>query len=334
MRILQIAIQPTGGGAEKVASLLHSGFRNGHDARIVYLFGPDNSESADSIVLNLPRLQPLTSLIGVIKLLIYVTRFRPHVTIIHCEPSVVIASLTPHLGSVFLVEHQPFKWQGVRAVVLKATHRLLKLRGSRTIHLRKSRKVLSHDLYIPNPVDIEGVTLQQTPRSSDFHLVFIGRLDYDKGYDRLSEVCVQSKESQLNIFGEGPMKSIVTFSGIKTYHHGFVLDVWNKLPSNPLLLVTSRWEGDGLVILEALARRIPILVLTFDDISELPIPVESLCDSEHEMSEKIRGIRLGRVSLQSLVNPSALNQIKETRSPSIIVNEYLAAFKESVNERN
>lgn len=332
MKIFQIAIQAQGGGAEKVALTLHNEFRRENDSWIAYLYSKLKVEFPNSIYLNLSRISPISLFVGVIKLFREVNRIKPDITLIHCEPALVLASLTPGLGKLFVVEHQPFYWRGLKGSIIKFALLMLTLRGCKTIHLRKSRTTSHSPIFIPNPIELLSIPTKPVTFRRNFLITWVGRLSHDKGFDRIPKILKLAQEKQIEIYGDGPLRQSVEFEGIRTNFYGFDPDVWKHLPNNSLLIITSRWEGDGLVILEALVRQIPLLVINFEDIEELPLPPQSICRDESEMSLKIRELRLGNLSPRNLINPSAFHQVTDSRNPREVSKKYLSAFKEVLHD--
>lgn len=75
--------------------------------------------------------------------------------------------------------------------------------------------------------------------------------------------------------------------------HSFFLDsIRNELRLFDLLLLTSRHEGTPLVILEALASRVPVLATPVGAISDMPGVGQglSLFHSDHEALQGIRAL--------------------------------------------
>lgn len=332
MRILQVAIQAQGGGAEKVALILHQQFILQNDAWISYLYSKMRLEIANAKYLNIKSFSAISLFIGVFRLFKLARCLRPEVTVIHCEPAMLLSALTPGLGKLFLVEHQPFYWKGLKGLVIRVAMHILALRGSKTIHLRMSRTSDQSPIYIPNPIELFPSQPFSLPKIEQLQITWVGRLSYDKGFDRIPKVLELSKEKHIDIYGEGTLKTRVKFDNIDANFHGFDPQVWDRLSENSLLLVTSRWEGDGLVILEALMRQIPLLVIHFDDIDELPIPKPCISTDEEDMASKIRDLRLGRMMLSELVNTKAFAEITSSRNPVEISNRYLKVFKEAQND--
>ena len=102
--------------------------------------------------------------------------------------------------------------------------------------------------------------------SSEINILMVGRLSYQKGYDRL-ETFMRNLDNlnfkyNINIYGEGPEKKNLLLLKEK-YPDKITLNNYcsdiNKIYSNPkynCLLLLSRYEGFGLVLLEAISKGI------------------------------------------------------------------------------
>ncbi len=110
---------------------------------------------------------------------------------------------------------------------------------------------------IPNVVAPEGFTSGEEPR--DGEVLWVGRLVYQK--DPLLAVAVAREAGlRLTLLGEGPLREEVRQAG----GDGVVLEPFNPEPwalyrTHRALLLTSRYEPFGNVIVEALAAGTPVV---------------------------------------------------------------------------
>ncbi len=138
---------------------------------------------------------------------------------------------------------------------------------------------------IPNGVELEVIDqARQTPWPADLptsslSLVFIGRLDPQKGVDlllaNLRALLAKDGDCRIFIIGQGPMKKeieqYVLDKGLHDRVHllGFRDDVLCILNRSTLLLFPSRWEGMPNVVMEAMACGIPVITTPVEGIDEL-----------------------------------------------------------------
>lgn len=124
---------------------------------------------------------------------------------------------------------------------------------------------------IPNPVDaheIHRLSLPLTGRTSRLRLCSVGRLVSAKGFDVLIEALALVRLGgnwELLIVGDGPLRAdlerLVRRRRLEE-HVRFIRAVRNPYPimaSADIAVQASRWEGFGMVILEALALGIPLI---------------------------------------------------------------------------
>jgi glycosyltransferase involved in cell wall biosynthesis len=126
---------------------------------------------------------------------------------------------------------------------------------------------------IYNPVDIEHIRTMATQIGNPFaegglHLLTIGRLDHQKGFDVLLQafklVLNNYPQTTLTILGEGDvaeLKHLVQDPGIleATHFLGFQSNPYPYLKQADLFVSSSRYEGFSNVILEALALGTPVV---------------------------------------------------------------------------
>lgn len=119
---------------------------------------------------------------------------------------------------------------------------------------------------IPNP------SLFRTERISDtsrHRVVAVGRLDYQKGFDRLlkawATVCSQSdlRDWTLDIYGQGEwhgmLQQQIEDSGIagRAFLRGTTSDIAAEFADSAFIVMSSRYEGLPMVLIEAMACGLP-----------------------------------------------------------------------------
>ena len=134
-------------------------------------------------------------------------------------------------------------------------------------------------------------TVINNPRSFDSSLktlldnksfISIGRMVPAKGYDLLFEsfsyFCQKNNDWKLIIVGDGPEKGKIV-KLIKYYNledrvilHGYTNNVQKYLLNSSVFVFPSRWEGFGLVVLEAFEMGLPVIAYDLDPIREIITP--------------------------------------------------------------
>lgn len=126
---------------------------------------------------------------------------------------------------------------------------------------------LSNTIMIPDPLTLDVnvlSTLQKLKR-----VIAIGRYAYEKGYDLLLRAwaLVEKKypDWSLDVFGMGnrqPYEQLLAELNLnpgKCQLHGALSDVKKEYQNGSILVLPSRTEGFGLVLLEAMAFGIPVV---------------------------------------------------------------------------
>ena len=121
---------------------------------------------------------------------------------------------------------------------------------------------------LPNPVTYYETNISYTNKS-DFRIISVGRLTPQKRYDRLIDafalIAEKYPEWYIDIYGEGYEKERfierVTSLGLAERIHILppTSDIYTEYKKSQFLVLSSDFEGFGLVIVEAMACGIPIL---------------------------------------------------------------------------
>ncbi|QDT06129.1 N-acetylgalactosamine-N,N'-diacetylbacillosaminyl-diphospho-undecaprenol 4-alpha-N-acetylgalactosaminyltransferase [Rubripirellula lacrimiformis] len=137
---------------------------------------------------------------------------------------------------------------------------------------------------IPSAVDIPVVYSDRSVASSSERIISIGRLEREKGFDRLleamGEIAVRHPGWQLTILGEGSQRSALTAQarslGIETRLSmpGWVSPVWSPLSEAAIYVMPSRYEGFPSALMEAMAAGVPSVAV------DCPSGPEAIVDSQ------------------------------------------------------
>ena len=107
--------------------------------------------------------------------------------------------------------------------------------------------------------------------------LFVGRLTAQKNLGVLLEAfrmaLKQNPNYQLNIYGEGELesklKSLVEDIPYSIFWHGKSAEIYKKMLTSSCLILPSKYEGFGLVLLEAMQSELPILAARNSAIPEV-----------------------------------------------------------------
>ena len=154
----------------------------------------------------------------------------------------------------------------------------------------KAVNVNEHIAVVPYGVNTEPFDAVEASRSPErFNVLYVGRLDFQKGLDNLlkatkkvieSNGFIQShKDFMLHLVGDGPDRSalerLTKKLGIEKYvrFYGYTMgeDLVQLYKSSDLFVMPSRTEAFPLSILEAGAARLPILATNTGDLRNIVI---------------------------------------------------------------
>ncbi len=136
---------------------------------------------------------------------------------------------------------------------------------------------ISLDTYQPRPELRAEVRRQLGIPADAFVVGGIGRLAYQKNFalflDIAAEVAKQHPHAVFLIAGTGPdeaeLRTQAARLAVPVHFLGFVADTARLYPALDCLLLTSRFEGLPITILEAMACRIPIVASDLDGMREV-----------------------------------------------------------------
>jgi len=233
---------------------------------------------------------------------------QPDSLIINCELPELLIALTTTKSKIFVVEHASDPWRGRKTLGL-VVRAILVAKRVKWVAVSSDLKfwpgLSKFSSVIKNPVVKEYLFPPSAiPKSMKSpKLVFIGRLSEEKQPGMFLDICRKTKIPGV-IFGDGPLKSEIG-SRVKTENldielRGFTTYPWAEVSDRDLVIVTSKNEGDGLVVAEAVMLGIPILLLDTPDLQRFDLPVNSYKKDVSDFCESINsqvenGFEINRV---------------------------------------
>ncbi len=265
---------PLGGGAEKRLEEVFTRIGEDHDVHLVTGTYEDarRTEQYNNITIHrfpLARGAVLTHLVLFILLPFYALRIQPDVIYEDISVAPWLAHLTcfwiPHTaivhnfnGTQFLQHGKP---RGVLFWLLDTTTLLLYKNQTMITVSAYMEETLAHHGFtdthvIHNGVEQDLFDVQEDTRD---HVLYLGRLAYRKGTDLLFDAW-HTLRDDIDLHVAGANHGNYTIPEDVTYH-GYVTEEEKRklLGRTRAVLIPSRWEGYGIVALEAAATGTPVV---------------------------------------------------------------------------
>lgn len=155
---------------------------------------------------------------------------------------------------------------------------------------------LTNKTVIPNFVpDYRGDSANLTSNTA----IAVGRYSWEKGFDLLIEswklVAQKHPDWILNIYGVGnyqPFQELANSQGLKNivFCHQSTRDIYKKYQESSIFILSSRHEGFGLVLLEAMSVGLP------------PVAFACPCGPRDIVTDKVDGILAENGNVQELAD--------------------------------
>lgn len=195
----------------------------------------------------------------------------------------------------------------------------LKQKFEKKLHISKS-------LLIYNPLNIKRFQLSHNENKlpiNKFNFIAIGRLSWEKGFDRIIKSYYKLPDSikktcHLFIIGDGPeqnnLRKLIQICNLEENITltGYVANPFNQYRQANVLLVPSRFEGFGLVIIEALYNGIPVIATQTTGANEI------LCNGKYGVLLKNTDTAFDDILLEVYKNPSLIYRYKDTMQQALL----------------
>lgn len=305
----------TGGGAERSMNLVANELSK---RKWQVALVPINSSSPDLIapkceVFEVNRtwqggyINTLTSLVKFNKIVKF---WRPDVVILNTDLPEFFGAVLTQRCKLVAVEHINHPWK-TRRVFGRIIRWLLKIKKTSWVtvsdHLSIWPSGNSPQKVIANAISSEDLSiLSREPekrRTAIDRLVFVGRLAVQKRPEWLLEIAKQTC-LPINFIGAGAMmESLIAetkLNNLDANFQGHVLHPWTLFREGDLLVVPSKYEGDGLVIVECIRMSIPLLVSDIPEFRRFQFPDKHYCLKASDFVDRIKEHEM---NLEELIVP-------------------------------
>ena len=297
LRISIVTNSVSGGGAEKVMNILANELhKRGLDVSIIAI----NKSLFSSSEINCSLFEvnrtwngdALDTLRSWFKFRNIIKNLEPDVLILNCDLPEFFGSILVHKTKIICVEHSQYPWR-TRPLFGKIIRAILRSKNviwvSVSNHVSIWPNSLKPDKVISNPIS-ESTPNLSVSEGLIKRLVFIGRLTWEKNPQEVIQVAKLVNLPVLFI-GDGVDKEEVSkiagTNKVETKMVGFTEKPWELIENGDLLLVPSRYEGDGLVVIEALQRNIPLLISNIPEFLRFDLPKHNYACKDTDYSNLI-----------------------------------------------
>jgi hypothetical protein len=257
----------TGGGAEKSMLALHQSFlKNGLKSNLIAL----NQSVNPQTILHVTELNRkwksgvINTWSNYLDFKKLIKNINPGVLILNCELPELYAAILNHKCKRICVEHTTKPWKKKRLLGI-FVRSLLRFKKVEWVTVVSTQEKIWHggsvQAFLPNPYTYELSANRASEKNMT--LTFLGGLKSNKNPEWVIEAGLRT-DVPVKIFGDGELRTKLE---IKYHQHsnqieffGFLPNPWSIISPNSLVVIPSDYEGDGMVIVEAVLSGNPILL--------------------------------------------------------------------------
>ncbi|CAN2170316.1 RfaG Glycosyltransferase [Candidatus Nanopelagicaceae bacterium] len=220
---------------------------------------------------------------------------KPRAVVAHCElPELFCAFLPTFPTRLYAVEHTSNPWAG-RKTMGRFIRGILKYRKIEWLTVDRAQNEIwfgdAKPTYIPNPTSKNQIFERQDISQ---RIAFVGRLSEEKRTDWAINAAIKSSLA-IGVIGDGQCKTSLMEKYFDhkdlVFFYGFMDNPWSRLSTDTLIVMPSKYEGDGLVAVEAIINGFPIILADNEDLRRFELPEENYFSSENELVELINRVK-------------------------------------------
>jgi len=341
INVLSVLIRAEGGGAEaSVRRMLEPLLRVNVNVTRVVCSPPKKAEASHELtVLSKGSSQSLFSLLKAAKnLRNSILELQPHIVHLHCERPeltyVVARLIWPSCKTaVVFTEHTSTSYQHQRLAGLVARFFLARW-GATQINCFATSDSKIKTIF--NPISFDNLDVKMPPSDSLPRLVYIGRLIGLKRVDQIIEAMHESQfQGGLLVVGDGPeraaLQNLVETLGVpRVSFAGYQREPWSGIIQSDVFVSASSREGEPLSVVEAICRRVPMLL------SDIPAH-NSLAENRAMIfgarGELVKALARLEETIE-VIRPSQAwaNVIRSAREPANVALEWRKVYEEVLGD--
>jgi glycosyltransferase involved in cell wall biosynthesis len=323
----------TGGGAERATNILvNELFDQGINVKLMVINdGTEDLVTPKCHVFKIGRKwqgSALDTIRAFYRVQLILLRQKPVAIVLNCDLPEFLGCMIYYKGETIIVEHAAKPWPS-RNLFGKIVRFVHHLRGTHFVAVSSHLSIWPKgDLparVLPNAIDQNVFMSSHNFRiESKMRLMHVGRLVESKQPDWVLTISKRT-EIACAFIGVGPlepeMKKQAEVDKIDAQFLGQATNPYDLFNPLDLLLITSRNEGDGLVLIEAIALKLPFLILDISDFDKFQIPETNKCVDISEFEQKVLAYKNGSIDLR--LNKQDSQRILRGRSPASVADLWL-----------
>lgn len=203
---------------------------------------------------------------------------------------------TPHGYSFLMKDIAP-----VKRACFKLVEKICGFRNCVTIACGKgeweqSKKVSRKSVYVWNGIDtdkIDAVLGEIQAEETPFTVYTVGRITYQKNPEKFNEIATLLPDVRFCWIGDGEMRDVLTSPNIEITGWKESEDVFRLAGKGDIFLLTSRWEGLPMSLLEAMYMKKVCVVSDIAGNRDIIVDGSTgyLCDTPQQFAQKIKEIQ-------------------------------------------
>ena len=294
----------SGGGAERAINLVVNELvvRNLEVSLVPINAGMEDSVKPTCPVFHVQRtwksglIQTATSLIRFNSI---VKAWKPDILVLNCDIPELFGLLSFSRSKIIVVEHANPAWS-TRPTFGRLIRNLMRLRKPKWVavseHLtiwpwnESPDKILVNSIIFNNDLQNKKSAINQNSQVK--RLLFVGRLALAQKRPQIVIEVAASTGLPVLLIGDGEIRvyleEMARNFGVSAEFAGYRLNPWEIFQNGDLLIVPSAWEGDGLVVVEALLNNVPLLLSDIQDFKRFNLPASAYCRSVEDYVDKIK----------------------------------------------
>jgi len=325
-RVMFVTNSLSGGGAERATNILVNALSDlgNHVSLVAINDGPRDliEPSCQTFELKRKWQGGLVSVLGAyFRLQRVIWKWKPDYLVLNCDIPEFLGSLTIGKHKLIAVEHASYPWIN-RLRLGKLTRKILSARNAKWVAVSQHLKIWGSeslpDISISNAIVMPMIE-RSKPSGPIKRINYVGRLSPEKQPLWVLEIAKKTG-LPIRIFGEGLLKKQLQTFGIgnrvDAQFKGFVSNPWDFFDESDLLIIPSSFEGDGLVLVEALCNRIPLIANDISDLRRFNLEDKNYALNVEAFSNSI----IANInSIQHfLPKENSVNEILKDREPAVV----------------